>query len=335
MKLLTLYTIIILFDKKKHMTFIASVLARDGVAIIADSFVTRQEVSMSIRDFLHHLREKGDNSLSSEELTNLFIRRPHSTRNYANKLFKLDIWTAITTTGKAYINSKIISDLIDLFVAKHTGLDEMPINEKIQNFIDFIKAEIIEHLSSDQAYFEETVFIISHYNTIENKPQIFKITFHDITRDEYFADTDKVFWSNSDETSLKLVCDGQNRISDRLLFGTLYGSSTSIISKIALKVLDECNIQDEQKRNDIISSLFDGQGILFDEIAKDFEIFKIRELSLQEAVNLAGLLMRVVMDFQLYTENVPTVGGVIKIATIDKVNKFKYIAGHEIVSPSL
>jgi len=62
------------------------------------------------------------------------------------------------------------------------------------------------------------------------------------------------------------------------------------------------------------------------------KIFKLSELSLQQAVDLANLLMKIEIDFQTYTENISTVGGVIKIAIIDK-NGFRYISGHEIIKP--
>jgi len=59
-------------------------------------------------------------------------------------------------------------------------------------------------------------------------------------------------------------------------------------------------------------------------------MFKLRDLSLQQAVDLASLLMRIEIDIQKYTENIPSVGGVIKLAVID-ADGFRYIAGNEIV----
>ena len=64
----------------------------------------------------------------------------------------------------------------------------------------------------------------------------------------------------------------------------------------------------------------------------EMKIFKLSELSLQQAVDLAYLLMKIEIDFQTYTENIPTVGGVIKIATIDKMG-FNFISGHDIIKP--
>lgn len=61
-------------------------------------------------------------------------------------------------------------------------------------------------------------------------------------------------------------------------------------------------------------------------------MFKLKQLSIQQAVNLAFLLMKVEIEFQQYTKDIPAVGGVIKIATIDK-NGFKFIGGNDIKVP--
>ncbi len=58
---------------------------------------------------------------------------------------------------------------------------------------------------------------------------------------------------------------------------------------------------------------------------------KLRELSLQQSVDLACLLMRIERDIQKYTENIPTVGGNVKVAIIDDKG-FRFLAGHELKS---
>lgn len=64
----------------------------------------------------------------------------------------------------------------------------------------------------------------------------------------------------------------------------------------------------------------------------DMQMFKISSLSLQQAVDLACLLMRLEMDIQQYTKNIPTVGGLIKLATIDK-DGIRLITGDNVVKP--
>jgi len=63
----------------------------------------------------------------------------------------------------------------------------------------------------------------------------------------------------------------------------------------------------------------------------EFKLLSL-ELSLQQATDLAALLMRVEMDFQKYTEDIPTVGGVIKLAIINSMG-FRFISGEDILKP--
>ena len=62
----------------------------------------------------------------------------------------------------------------------------------------------------------------------------------------------------------------------------------------------------------------------------DMKINRLADLSLQQAVDLASLLMKIEINFQKYTENIPTVGGVVKLAIINK-DGFKFISGNEIL----
>jgi hypothetical protein len=75
------------------------------------------------------------------------------------------------------------------------------------------------------------------------------------------------------------------------------------------------------------------KDILTRQFVEDIKINKLTELSLQQAVDLSCLLMKIEIDIQKYTENIPTVGGVIKIATID-ASGFRFVSGNEIVIPS-
>jgi hypothetical protein len=43
--------------------------------------------------------------------------------------------------------------------------------------------------------------------------------------------------------------------------------------------------------------------------------------------------MRLEVDFQKYTKNMPTVGGVIKLAVIDEHEGFRFILGDKIEPP--
>ena len=74
---------------------------------------------------------------------------------------------------------------------------------------------------------------------------------------------------------------------------------------------------------------------MFDLVKEDFRWLQLRELSLQEAIDFSALLVRIVMDIQMYTQNVPTVGGLIKLAVITKPNGFQWISGEKLITPKL
>ena len=129
----------------------------------------------------------------------------------------------------------------------------------------------------------------------------------------------------------KVVCDGQNGISEKILFGDIL-TVYNMIPRIAKKVALDFGIDEQKVSESYINKLRKDKDIVPPSLFSEMKIFKLGELSLQQAVDLANLLMKVEIDFQNYTEDIPTVGGVIKLAIIDKKG-FRFIAGHEITKP--
>ena len=128
----------------------------------------------------------------------------------------------------------------------------------------------------------------------------------------------------------RVVCDGQNRISERILFGEI-DFFIDITPKIIEKVIQKLKIPDDKIPPDFIKDfLGDAKGLLPNQFWDDMKINRLADLSLQQAVDLASLLMKIEINFQKYTENIPTVGGVIKLAIINK-DGFKFISGNEIL----
>ncbi len=103
------------------MTFIASVIAKNGVAIIADSIVTTSQPIIEYSDFIHFFEEKSKEAkdaikLDPHEIINLFNSRPHHTKDYEQKLFMYDQFTAVTTAGAAILNDQKIVDIIEKII---------------------------------------------------------------------------------------------------------------------------------------------------------------------------------------------------------------------------
>ncbi len=80
------------------MTFIASVIAKKGVAIVADSFVTTVEHSIDRNEFVDYLiNTNPKKSIPIADIVNLFKQKASHTKNFADKLFQFDDYSAIAT----------------------------------------------------------------------------------------------------------------------------------------------------------------------------------------------------------------------------------------------
>src|SRR6185312_7439478 len=293
------------------MTFIASVIAKKGVAIIADSLVTSMERIIDYDTFLNFFTEKakvtpvGEIKIEPAEIVSLFESKPSHTKDYEEKLFQYDSYTAITTAGAASINGKKIEYIIKALIDKNKkdkGYSRKKIETKVKEFV--------EHLNKQ---------------TIIYKVDIIPCSKTDVKDDSFNCVSFKKM-----DGYYRVVCDGQNRISERILFGEV-DFFIDITPKIIKKVIEKLKIPEKDIPLDFIQNfMHDAKSFLPIQFWDDMKINRLADLSLQQAVDLASLLMKIEIRFQKYTENIPTVGGVIKLAIINKEG-FKFISGNEIL----
>ena len=132
------------------MTFIASVVARDGVAIIADSLVTASRHVIDLEDFLEYVESKnldGDEiQLDVTELYDLFESQDSYTRDFEEKIFEYDAFTALTTAGNAQINEMRIRQLVAKKKAinqENQDFSNWTIQEKVNDFCQFVSGHEI------------------------------------------------------------------------------------------------------------------------------------------------------------------------------------------------
>ena len=318
------------------MTFIASVVAKEGVAIIADSLVTTMRPVLESDDFQKYLDRKladngGQVKIDLDEILKLFKVKPSHTKDYEDKLFQYGKWMAITTAGNASINGKRIKRVIadaEKKLKPDNKSNLKSIDAKVEQLKDFVAEEVKRFLQKNDSI-DTTILIVTSYSRTNKKAVIYKLT----VQRSHKTDLDKEgfeFVSVHKENDINtVICDGQNKLSERLLFGDL-NTIMELVPKIAQKILTDFNISGEQIPNNYLLTLLRDNSIGTQEVIDDVKMFKLRDLSLQQAVDLASLLMRIEIDIQKYTENIPSVGGVIKLAVID-ADGFRYIAGNEIV----
>ncbi len=319
------------------MTFIASVVAKKGVAVIADSLVTSSQPILHHKKFIDHLSAQtpnpaGEITITPADISGLFEWEPTYTKDFEEKLFDFNDYTAITTTGIASINDKKIVTLVNEFKAlrqKDINDFSISIDVKLDQFSNYLTEEIKEHLSR-YPEIGSCTFLFSFYERSTSMTHIYKlITISTDTTS--LATPGFVYLSRHKEVDwAKVVCDGQNKISDNILFGfgrPFYLMFPDIVNNILSKLnfpadIVPPNFIEALQADDYFSNIFYG----------DVEMLNLSELSLQQAVDLASLLMRVEVDFQKYTRNIPTVGGVIKLAVIDDKG-FRFILGDAIEPP--
>lgn len=303
--------------------------------MVADSFVTTIEHSVDEDTFLEYINKaKNKKDIPIQELLELFKIRPSHTRNYVDKLFRFDHDSAVSCSGAAYINGKEIRDLVNAIGAEMQAdinvYEAKSIDEKITEFCGKIRDEVLLHLQNNNT--SETDFIFSHFNRNQNKPQVFVIKIQKIDKNNFDA-ADPNLVTQEERTHLKIISDGQDSFVDRLIFGSLYTNIGIIKREFLDYIIKKCKPQ-KAKREEIISEISDFD-FLRNTIREDVFSIKFRELSLQEAVDLAALLIKIVMDIQVYTEKIPTVGGLIRLAVISKDKGFEWISGDKIIPPKL
>lgn len=322
------------------MTFIASIVAKKGVALIADSLVTSITRVIEYENFIGYIKKQSQKTPIHEikiepiEIVNMFKRKPSHTKDYEEKLFMYDKYTAVTTAGSAEINNKRIEYLIREIVdrnKKNKSYIKRKFDTKIRDFCEFINKQAIEHLNQYDEI-SNTTFIFSHYDKSKEKTEIVKIAVMACNKSDIHDETFNCIQSVKMEDYYKVVCDGQNRISERIIFGEI-DFFLDITPKIVKKVLTYLKIDPKSLPEDYEKQfLIEARSFLPKEFFDDMKVNKLAGLSLQQAVDLASLLMKVEINFQKYTENIPTVGGVIKLAVIDK-DGFRYISGNNILKP--
>lgn len=320
------------------MTFIASVIAKKGVAIIADSLVTSIERIIDYDTFLNFFRDKakgtpvGEIKIEPREIISLFQSKPSHTKDYEEKLFQYDKYTAVTTAGTAAINGKRIEYIIKALIDKNKkdkGYPRKKIETKIKDFVEYINKQAVEHLTKTD-YITTTSFIITHYDKTKDQTTIYKIDIIPCSKKDIKDDTFNCVSFKKMDDYYRVVCDGQNRISERILFGEV-DFFIDITPKIIKKVIEKLKIPENQIPIDFVKNFMDdAKAFLPMQFWEDMKINRLADLSLQQAVDLASLLMKIEIRFQKYTENIPTVGGVIKLAIINK-DGFKFISGNEIL----
>jgi 20S proteasome alpha/beta subunit len=319
------------------MTFIASVIARDGVVIIADSLSTTVKPVIKSdalsKYYTRKKQEAGDKDFvfDLDEVIGLFTQQPHHTENYEDKLIQLDDYTAITTAGSANINNKRIYTLIENFkeYLKKERLVRKNIEEKVSHFCSFLTTEVKEHLKNNRQI-SQTLFFVTHYDRKQSKSIIYRVQIKRASQVELQNEAFEFLTSNLTPSHETIISGGVNITIEEVLWGP-YDLLPAAVSSVVTKIQKDFNLTDAQLSEEYMASLINDPDIM-SSFKRNAKLRNMKELSIQEAVNLAYLCLKIEMDFQNYSNDMPVVGGVIRIAIIDK-GGFRFLSGDRIISP--
>ncbi|MCF6404005.1 hypothetical protein L3C95_14015 [Chitinophaga filiformis] len=322
------------------MTFIASVIAKKGVAVIADSLATFSKNVVTYEQFMDYLKRKQGNANSNEisinrnEIARLFEKKPSHTTDFADKLFQFDKFTAITLAGASQIGSKTIEHLIQELVAvnlEDENYYSKSVTTRVTDFCRFMEEKVRACIAVKE-YIGRSILLFTHYEPITEKTIIYRIVIGKAVVQSIEEREWKYVSYERIPEDRYVVSEGQDHISKRI-FGEKNHSSLDFIPCILEEIMEDFNLPLESISSVYTRQLADKIDLKLRNKKGDSEIQQsLSKLSLQQAVNMAYLFLKLEMTFQTYVEKIPTVGGVIKIAVIDKQG-FRYIIGHNILKP--
>mgnify|MGYP006961764351 CR=1 FL=1 len=163
--------------------------------------------------------------------------------------------------------------------------------------------EVKKHLK-DKSSIRPTTFIFTNFPQNTSKTTVFKVeVLSSSQKDLQVSGYDFVSYNITNEYE-KVVCDGQNGISEKILFGDIL-TVYNMIPRIAKKVALDFGIDEQKVSESYINKLRKDKDIVPPSLFSEMKIFKLGELSLQQAVDLANLLMKVEIDFQIYQKIYP------------------------------
>ncbi|SDE91337.1 hypothetical protein [Chitinophaga filiformis] len=322
------------------MTFIASVIAKKGVAVIADSLATFSKNVVTYDQFMDYLKRKQGNANSNEisinrnELIGLFEKKPSHTTDYAEKLFQFDKFTAITLAGASQIGRKTIEHLIQELVAineEDENYYSKTVATRVMDFCRFME-EKVRACIAVRGYIGRSILLFTHYESITEKTIIYRIVIDKaVVQGIEEREWKYVSYERISEKSY-VVIEGQDNISRKILEEKSH-SSLDFIPCILEEMMEDFNLPLESITPVYVGQLANKIDLKLGYKKGDSEIQQtLSKLSLQQAVNMAYLFLKLEMTFQTFIEKIPTVGGVIKIAVIDKQG-FRYVTGHNILKP--
>lgn len=276
------------------MSFHASVIAKNGVAIVSHSLISPGQLTTGDKD-------KAD----SQET-----------------LFTLNRFTSVAVSENLRIQTKRIGELVEEFKNKCPDLEDFSQDfpTSLKKLANFLK-EKIENMPSKDFPMEDTALLITHYNYLTSKTYVCKfrigLRLHPI--------------HNFDVPSLnqgaiqfpgRIACIGQSRFSKNVL-----GRFEAILVKdLAARInplIMDLRSSELMLRAAFLTSVINDPFYL-DLFSGNLSRFHQFKMKIPQAIRMATILTSLEKDFQGYVQNNPEIRHIIRLMTIDR-NGFRFI----------
>jgi hypothetical protein len=312
------------------MSFIATVSAGKGFAMIADSLEIPElplpEFTLfadNVHSSYYQESEEDIFRLQNQSLSSPLQRSEAEQlcrEDHAEKLFQIDPFSAIAAARIISINDKGLYDLLEEFKEGWQEQDHSSrgFAAKLNGLCDFINREIKLHLKN-YGYLNGNVLIIAHYDVHTMSTNTFKIRI----RDRHY---DSPQYSDSflllQQKFSKILINGSTHISKAFLLW-FERAQVRDVSRQVRNIIKRIHSVDNRLPGEFIHTLKHDRFYQF-LLSPDYKKIDIANLSVQQAIDLASMLIQLEIDYYRFKKVEAKVGGVIRLAVVDKEG-FRFI----------
>ena len=322
------------------MTTTISFPTRDCIVVGCDSLATTSRPLISPADIMDSffesgklkLDEKGEPILKTpSDLVSLLEYVPYNQMPDVTKLFELKpAPIAVLHAGALLLGNKSIKNIIEEFLSKQETKKFLKGDYTIYGVSKKLFAYIKKHYNEvykNQKSPPYVELIVSGYSKRSWQPEVMKLEFkkkQELQRANKKGDFNPVF-------------GGQHDVIERIVFGVDEDS----YQKISIRVLDLL-----LKYYELLSDFIKKKKInillpkpdSFNELAftqpgswpfSGISLADLKNFSEQAAINFVEFLINIMIQAQQFNNRMPTVGGEIQLALINKREGFKWISKEE------
>ncbi|MHA4807533.1 hypothetical protein ACX0G9_05485 [Flavitalea flava] len=273
------------------MSFNASVIAKNGVAIISHSLLTPVDPANPA----NKLKKDAD---------------------LPDTLFMLNQYTTVSVSENLRIQNKKIGELVEEFKVTHDDLKNKQIDFPVclKKLANFLKTKI-ENMPNKDFPMEETSILITHYNYTTTKTYICKfrigLRLHPTHKYEVPA-----LLRGAVQFPGRIACIGQGRFSKNILGRMEAILVKDLATRINLFSMD-LRTSELSLRADFLKSVIK-DPLYLDLFSGNLSRFHKFKMNLPQAIRLATILAFLEKDFQGFVQNNPGAKHFIRLVIIDR-----------------